>query len=1571
METNICEENVSLSAANVIDQKVGDNIDPPESCNVNDVTVAIVEQFADNETEQTFAKSDDTSQHGDNSLSNNEDNDYYEVVSAEGSVGGDDVDTAANDIGTPDDVEVNLTNIGFAAVSSSSSIDRSRSEQCSFIDLPFVPKFEFPLDPSESENVSNYGAFHVNQFISDNIPRPDKNFTIPPPNYRPLLDINPSFDFVHGTILNPPPPVHNPTFFATDEKVSAASEKPCDVASSNVKVVGKKLKKRSQPLKKDPVVDWVDENGDPLPGAFDYVKPNEERDLSEENTRVEYVFSVKEKKDVPVDSDKSCVLNSGFLIGQNVLHKNVAGNLGVPLRLSLDPSGTSKNVDEDEEKKLYEASKSGPEYKAAVQVVTALSSTVNKIVPGDETSKKDRRTRFRRNRFTDIKKEDDQQDEPAEVKPQKSAEEAALENQAITEILKEVQRGAARAREVGALGWQKCPIPVTNKTFLRNTLVSTLREPYRPPSRFEKFHPGFKKNDDGGSYHKSRDDDRSSSSRSRSRSSSRSHSSSYSRSVSGSSYTDDDHSGSRDTGKHFSGRGRGSWSRGHEYYDDAWAAYAAQYGYPWYNPDALPLFYGPEGWPMDPYAAMYYADPQAWMEYAAYYGTSSFGSRRMGRGFRGRGRGFRGRGRGGYEGDFRGYNNIGAGSSREYSQPHSRSGRSRSWSRDLSRSRSRSRAGSGEMRGQSHSTSQDRTHQGKRHARSRDRSLQGDSGEKSASDAETREKKKKKKKKKKKQKHKKLKKSKHRQKSEDSNVGDKNAEKIVDDIAGTTEVSNVNDDKEKPEEGRVEAGDLVKKREVAKLEKRKEYSKYTGDGEDKKEETKKIKEKKYDSKVREYVSETGDKVRSKGDNKTVDEQLGSSKNDEHNVDAREDHEKAARKQKEKIMVHHRSGGNKYKESSSQDAEHKSKNEDLRTTKLEDKTGGRLADASNSKSQVDRKGDRTNDSRVNVTRDKVYVDSGSRKGSYDKQDVANRQRRFDSSRFEAESRLSVGKYKFCVDKDNFMYDKRDGSRNKEQRDTSGPNVDRKSESRERKCGRDGSQGRRVSQDSSKYHKRRDETHSDGSESHDKGRSNGDGGRKSKDSHTFKQDKGVAERNRRSESNDSSRKSKMLDSYKARKDITLSDARGEIHDGKRPREEDYRDGRSIRRGDKSGSCDKGDGYVQKIGREIRGENRSRSRDSQERVRKADCKYRDGRGESSLVTKVSKKVDNSSIRQTGTSGGNKYNENDATSDITQREEKGNDNKERNKFASRQRIMQTDNGEENCEKKTASLNKDLHHKRQRSTSSDRDKVDENLDKEQTTRIINVTTVGNVRQKSRNDSEKEENKKCEDRGDLEGKQKEKHVKSDEMHSVDKEMKGFKKHKARRNDDRRKEEKAAAVECRDDKILHLSTTEGKMQESRELCEDNSSPEKLKLKRVLKLKQVSKKGGATVNSTDIELKNQSSCRDSNDYADVNDMKKLPCVMDRGGIVNKDEIEGNTDKRPKDDGKGVKRIKKIIKKQVGAKKLKTSSVGEATEGGNVITEGGGETGDILKKQLQSENTLNKESEKITVENSLGVE
>ncbi|XP_064610183.1 protein POLR1D-like isoform X2 [Liolophura sinensis] len=54
-------------------------------------------------------------------------------------------------------------------------------------------------------------------------------------------------------------------------------------------------------------------------------------------------------------------------------------------------------------------------------------------------------------------------------------EEEELERLAMEELIKEAKRGAERARDMGATGWLKAPIPRANKRFLNNTVVSTLR----------------------------------------------------------------------------------------------------------------------------------------------------------------------------------------------------------------------------------------------------------------------------------------------------------------------------------------------------------------------------------------------------------------------------------------------------------------------------------------------------------------------------------------------------------------------------------------------------------------------------------------------------------------------------------------------------------------------------------------------------------------------------------------------------------------------------------------------------------------------------------------------------------------------------------------------------------------------------------------------------------------------------------------------------------------------------------------------------------------------------------------
>ncbi|KAK3576081.1 hypothetical protein CHS0354_014085 [Potamilus streckersoni] len=58
-------------------------------------------------------------------------------------------------------------------------------------------------------------------------------------------------------------------------------------------------------------------------------------------------------------------------------------------------------------------------------------------------------------------------------------DEESLERQAMEELLLEAKRGAERAKDMGALGWQKPSIPPANKRFLTNMLVSTLRDAER------------------------------------------------------------------------------------------------------------------------------------------------------------------------------------------------------------------------------------------------------------------------------------------------------------------------------------------------------------------------------------------------------------------------------------------------------------------------------------------------------------------------------------------------------------------------------------------------------------------------------------------------------------------------------------------------------------------------------------------------------------------------------------------------------------------------------------------------------------------------------------------------------------------------------------------------------------------------------------------------------------------------------------------------------------------------------------------------------------------------------------
>jgi len=58
-----------------------------------------------------------------------------------------------------------------------------------------------------------------------------------------------------------------------------------------------------------------------------------------------------------------------------------------------------------------------------------------------------------------------------------------LERLAQEELLQEAKRAKSRAEEMGPMGWQRCPLPATNKRFLRNVLASTLEPRKKKPKQ--------------------------------------------------------------------------------------------------------------------------------------------------------------------------------------------------------------------------------------------------------------------------------------------------------------------------------------------------------------------------------------------------------------------------------------------------------------------------------------------------------------------------------------------------------------------------------------------------------------------------------------------------------------------------------------------------------------------------------------------------------------------------------------------------------------------------------------------------------------------------------------------------------------------------------------------------------------------------------------------------------------------------------------------------------------------------------------------------------------------------------
>lgn len=64
-----------------------------------------------------------------------------------------------------------------------------------------------------------------------------------------------------------------------------------------------------------------------------------------------------------------------------------------------------------------------------------------------------------------------------------------LERLAQEELLQEAKRAQKRAEEMGPTGWQRCPLPATNKRFLHNVLVSTLEPRKKKPRQEDTMQP--------------------------------------------------------------------------------------------------------------------------------------------------------------------------------------------------------------------------------------------------------------------------------------------------------------------------------------------------------------------------------------------------------------------------------------------------------------------------------------------------------------------------------------------------------------------------------------------------------------------------------------------------------------------------------------------------------------------------------------------------------------------------------------------------------------------------------------------------------------------------------------------------------------------------------------------------------------------------------------------------------------------------------------------------------------------------------------------------------------------------
>ena len=203
-------------------------------------------------------------------------------------------------------------------------------------------------------------------------------------------------------------------------------------------------KPRSSVKQTSPAADWLDENGDPVKGAFDFEAP-EDTDYSSENksSRVEYMFSVRNLKSAKDPSIATVADGDTIGTAKTVDKKqSVIPNTGLSIseQIAAERAKVSeKEIPADEEKELYEASKNGEEYKAALQAALATTSlakvtpSTSKLLAENAAVQKERVSRFKRMQFTNQTQRHEVEEPPSlsvggtSVQPKKTETDVALE----------------------------------------------------------------------------------------------------------------------------------------------------------------------------------------------------------------------------------------------------------------------------------------------------------------------------------------------------------------------------------------------------------------------------------------------------------------------------------------------------------------------------------------------------------------------------------------------------------------------------------------------------------------------------------------------------------------------------------------------------------------------------------------------------------------------------------------------------------------------------------------------------------------------------------------------------------------------------------------------------------------------------------------------------------------------------------------------------------------------------------------------------------------------------------------